>query len=81
MRWRELLRRRSAFKRLVRDLSPDVALTLVDVGSVGWLKNPIGARALLCSDLLLAEIEVSFIGRYIAQPLYWDVAAFIRSHG
>jgi hypothetical protein len=39
MRWGESLRTRFAFERLVRDLNPGIALTLVDVGSAGGLKD------------------------------------------
>lgn len=190
MHWWESLRTRSAFKRLVHDLDPDIALTLVDVGSAGGLKDRwqllrgrvhsycfdpreeatvrqepgrtvlpyavgretgvaeflttrfgnmssilqpnaevlcrfqdreykaevvsvdklpvrriddvvpgpaadalkvdaqgseldilIGAQTLLRSGLLLAEIEVSFFERYIGQPLFGEIAAFMRSHG
>ncbi|CBE70143.1 MAG: FkbM family methyltransferase [Candidatus Methylomirabilis oxygeniifera] len=190
MYWWTPLRTRSAFKRLVRELDPDIALTLVDVGSAGGLKDRwrllegrlhsycfdpredalpreesdrtvlpfavgrtqgtadfyrthfgnmssmlrpnadtlyrfynrefkfevvsveklmiqpldnvipgseidalkidaqggeleilLGAQRLLDSGLLLAEVEVSFIERYMAQPLFGDVAAFMRSHG
>ena len=47
----------------------------------GELEVLLGAQKLLDSGLLLAEVEVSFIERYMAQPLFGDVAAFMRSHG
>jgi FkbM family methyltransferase len=190
MRWWDLLRARSAFGRLIRDIDKDVTLTLVDVGSVGGLKDRwqllegrvrsycfdprdgaspreepgrtvlpfavgrtqgtadfyctrfgnmssmlqpnadtlhrfqdretkievvsveqleirrlddvipgpladalkvdaqggelevlLGAQKLLKSGLLLAEVEVSFIERYVAQPLFGDIVAFMRSYG
>lgn len=189
MHWWELLRSRSAFGRLLRDLDPALVLTLVDVGSIGGLKdrwqllqgrvrsygfdprekverqeanstilpyavgretgvadfyvtrfgnmssmlrpNPdalycfqdreykaevveveqlpirriddsvpgpladalkvdaqggemeilLGAQGLLRSGLLLAEVEVSFIERYIGQPMFGDIDAFMRERG
>lgn len=190
MHWWTSLRTRSALKRLVRDLDPGIALTLVDVGSAGGLKDRwqllqgrvhsycfdpreeatvrqelgrtvlpyavgretgmaeflttrfgnmssilqpnaellyrfqdreykaevvsidtlpvrriddvvpgptadalkvdaqgseldilVGAQKLLGSGLLLAEVEVSFFERYIGQPLFGEIAAFMRSHG
>lgn len=39
MRWWDLLRARSAFGRMIRDIDENITLTLVDVGSVGGIKD------------------------------------------
>lgn len=40
-----------------------------------------GARAVLASSVVLAEVEVSFLMRYHGQPLFDDIVSTMRVHG
>lgn len=40
-----------------------------------------GARAVLASSVVLAEVEVSFLARYHGQPLIDDIVSTMRGHG
>lgn len=68
--------------RRLDDVIPGSAADAMKVDAQGAeLEVLLGAQRLLDSELLLAEVEVSFIERYIAQPLFGDVVAFMRSRG
>lgn len=68
--------------RRLDDVIPGSAADAMKVDAQGAeLEVLLGAQKLLDSELLLAEVEVSFIERYIAQPLFGDVVAFMRSRG
>lgn len=75
----------SVEKLMIRPLDDVIPESTVDALKIdaqgGELEVLLGAQKLLGSGLLLAEVEVSFIERYMAQPLFGDVAAFMRSHG
>lgn len=75
----------SVEKLMIRPLDDVIPESTIDALKVdaqgGELEVLLGAQKLLGSGLLLAEVEVSFIERYVAQPLFGDVVAFMRSHG
>jgi FkbM family methyltransferase len=67
--------------RSLDDVVPESAIDALKVDAQGGeLEVLLGAQKLLDSGLLLAEVEVSFIERYMAQPLFGDVVTFMRSH-
>lgn len=68
--------------RRLDDVIPESTVDALKIDAQGGeLEVLLGAQKLLGSGLLLAEIEVSFIERYISQPLFGDVVAFMRSYG